>query len=172
MSAIETERLTLRPWTEDDVASFHAIWGDAEVIWWGASKDEAASAEMLRVVLARTTGMAPVFGWRAVIERTTGRVAGSVALQPARWAPEEVEVGWHLARAAWGKGFATEAAGALVERAFADLRVPRVVAPIHVDNVRSRRVAARLGFARVGSMTHGGLPHDLYARARPPAVVP
>jgi RimJ/RimL family protein N-acetyltransferase len=166
LNALETERLRLVPWTEDDVAAFHSIWGDPEVIWWGASRDEAASGAKLREVIARCEASPPALGWRAVVERETGRTAGNVMLQPAPWAPHEVEVGWHLARWAWGRGFATEAAGALVLHAFRELDVPRVVAPIYVGNHRSRRVAERLRFARVGSLLHGGLPHDLFARHR------
>jgi RimJ/RimL family protein N-acetyltransferase len=172
VGAIETDRLTLRAWTPADAAAFHGIWGDPEVIWWGHAPDLAASAAKLREFLGRTAGTHPLLGWRAAIERSTGSVVGNVLLQPPAFSPGDVEVGWHLARRAWGRGFATEAARALVERAFQELPVPRVVAPIRVGNDRSCRVAERLGFTRAGPLLHGGLPHDLFERRRAGVAAP
>jgi ribosomal-protein-alanine N-acetyltransferase len=161
---IETPRLLLRPWAEEDLAAFHRIWGDPQVIWWGPSRDLAQSAELLAKFRAR-------LAWRAVVERATGHIGGNivgnVVLQRAPWNPDDLEVGWHLARDSWGRGYATEAARAVVEETFAVFPVSRVVAAIHVENERSRRVAERLGFVREGAFLHGGLPHDLFTRVRP-----
>jgi RimJ/RimL family protein N-acetyltransferase len=167
--AIETERLTLRPWTPGDLRAFHAIWGDPEVIWWGEAPDEATSAAVIEKVSRRCAPGAPLHGWRAIIERKSGSIVGNVMLQPASFSRGDVEVGWHLARAAWGKGYATEAARALLSYAFASAPLPRIVAAIHVDNARSRRVAHRLGLSRVGAVTHANMPHDLFALDRPEA---
>jgi RimJ/RimL family protein N-acetyltransferase len=66
------------------------------------------------------------------------------------WNPEGwpgLEVGWKLAREAWGQGYATEAARAAIEWAWTELRVPGLISVIRPENARSIHVAERLGFA-------------------------
>jgi RimJ/RimL family protein N-acetyltransferase len=157
-----TPRLGIAPWTDDDVDAFHAIWGDPEVIFWGASAEREASRAMLARVIARCAGRPWPVAWHAVTLRESGEVVGNVCLQPAPWDTTELEVGWHFRRSAWGHGYATEAARAVLEKAFEVLAPRRVVCAILPSNARSQRVAARLGFARYASdFPHGGLPHDL-----------
>ena len=91
------------------------------------------------------------YGLWAVQVRATGALAGFTGLQDvpfeAHFTPA-VEVGWRLARPAWGKGYATEAAKAALTFGFADLRLPEIVAMIVPANRRSRAVAERLGMRR------------------------
>jgi len=68
-----------------------------------------------------------------------------------------VEVAYRLARAAWGKGIATEAAGALVAHALLTLVLPRVVAVTYPDNRASQRVLDKLGFERRGLIEYKGV---------------
>jgi RimJ/RimL family protein N-acetyltransferase len=89
-------------------------------------------------------------------------LVGSVCLQPAPWDASEIEVGWHLLPEYWGQGYATEAAAALMDEAFLRLEPARLVCSILPDNLRSPRVAARLGFTRYAeNFLRAGLPHDL-----------
>ena len=153
-----TERLTIRPWQEDQLEAFHAIWGDPEVIWWGEMADEDASRELL----AEKVDIGPGLGWAAMIEDATGLIVGNVALQPTPDGRTDVEVGWHLARRHWGRGFAIEAARAVVSNGFDSLGVSRIVADIVPHNVRSRAVATRLGM-HIGEQTERvGLVHDVW----------
>jgi RimJ/RimL family protein N-acetyltransferase len=162
---LETPRLGLVPWTLADAPDFHRLWGDPRVIFWGASPDLDASRATLERLLARGVGRPAPVGWHALRLRADGSLVGSVALQPAPWDPAELEVGWHLCHAAWGRGYATEAAEALIQAAFARLHVPRVVCAILPSNARSLAVAARLGFTRYArDVLHGGLPHDVHER--------
>lgn len=162
---LETARLTLRPWALEDAPEFHQLWGDPRVIFWGAAPDLAGSQAMLERVLARCTGLPAPHGWHAVRLRASGTLVGSVALQPAPWDRGEREVGWHLCHDAWGQGYATEAARALIQAAFARLRVARVVCAILPSNARSQAVARRLGFTRYAQgVLHAGLDHDLFER--------
>jgi RimJ/RimL family protein N-acetyltransferase len=86
----------------------------------------------------------------SVIERATGRWIGRVGpLQPEGWPGPEV--GWGLAREAWGHGFATEAAARTMDWAFDDLGWREIIHCIHPDNRPSVRVAERLGSRRLGS---------------------
>jgi RimJ/RimL family protein N-acetyltransferase len=164
MEALGTQRLTVRPWTEGDAEAFHAIWSDPEVIFWGPTADRDESRARLRAVIQRCAGHPWPVAWHAVVEQDTGEVVGDVILQPAPFAAGEWEVGWHLRRDRWGRGYATEAAAALVEEAFRRLAPARIVCAILPDNVRSIATARRLGFERVGPVMHARLWHDLYAR--------
>jgi RimJ/RimL family protein N-acetyltransferase len=167
------DRLRLRLWRDDDVEAFHRIWGDPDVVFWGPARDLEASRAMLARVRARCEGLPSPVGWHAIVEATTGEAVGNVLLQPAPFAPGELEVGWHLRRDRWGRGYATEAARMLMARALESPAPARLVCAILPSNDRSRRVAERLGFAREArDVLHGGLLHDVWAidRARFAAV--
>ena len=87
-------------------------------------------------------------GLWALEERATGRFVGFTGLaRPAFDAPfmPAVEIGWRLARGAWGNGFATEAARAAAAYAFGELALDELVSFTVEGNVRSRAVMARLG---------------------------
>ena len=100
------------------------------------------------------------YGLMGVFERSTGALVGTALFKPLPFvAPGsservdtgEVEIGWHLARAAWGRGYASEFGAALRERAFTTTRIDILHAVIDENNVRSQRVAERLGMRRVGT---------------------
>ena len=90
--------------------------------------------------------------------------------------PESVEVGWRLARAHWGAGYATEAARAAVEWGFANLPLEELVSMTIAANVRSQRVMQKLGFVRDPSadfdhpsvpLEHPARRHWLFRLSRP-----
>lgn len=157
---LSTPRLLLRPLTPDDVRPLHTIWGDAEVIWWGASADLDATAELVARVLDRTAEMRDGLGWWLIVHSET--VVGDVVLQVPRWDPEVVEVGWHLHRDHQGNGYATEAARELLRHGFEELGLPSVDAIVAERNQDSKRVAERLGMQRTTTMEHDGRPHARY----------
>lgn len=77
-----------------------------------------------------------------------------------------LELGYHLRRDRWARGYAVEAAAACVELASRLTSVPAVTALIRPENVRSRRVAGRLGFAVRGAVVHAGVTHERWQRPR------
>ena len=160
---IQTARGVLRSWTLDDLADFHAIWGDPDVIWWGHDPDVGASRERLLRVLSERDQAGT--GWFAV-EIEAGEVAGNVMVKRADSVPGEVEIGWHFARAYQGQGFATEAAVALLDWAFATGDHQEIIAPIVPDNAPSQRVAAKLGMRPAERITYAGYPHDVWRVGR------
>ena len=90
------------------------------------------------------------FGWRAAVERASGTPIGLIALNRAEGAApgladDDFEVGWWLDPAAWGNGYASEGARAIVDEAFTRLGAPSVVARVQLENAASLRVAAALG---------------------------
>jgi RimJ/RimL family protein N-acetyltransferase len=97
--------------------------------------------------------------------RARGAAVGDVGrASPAGW-PDR-EVAWALARAHWGKGFATEAARAALAHAFGPLAWPRAISLIDPDNHRSIRLAERLGERYERTVEVRGRPVSLYAIAR------
>jgi len=93
------------------------------------------------------------FGFWAVESRepaSAGRLLGFAGIGHPTFMPElasQVEIGWRFAREAWGRGLATEAALAAREDAFSTHNLHALIAIIHPENVRSRRVAAKLEMA-------------------------
>ena len=103
------------------------------------------------------------YSFLAVTERATGAVIGDGGLHPMGGVGPDVELGYTLARAVWGRGYATELGRALIEYAFTELGVPRVVAQVEPANHASRKVLAKLGMTERGERTAYGRPHLLYA---------
>lgn len=163
------DRLRLRPWTENDGVAFHEIWGDPRVIWWGHTPTPEASHGKLEEILARCAAMPKGLGWWAVEARDAGRVVGNAVLQPAPY-NDTAELGYHLAHGAWGRGYATEAACAVLRYGFGSLALPVVSAVVQVDNEPSHRVISRIGMDSVGPIPFSGMPHILYELKRENAL--
>lgn len=153
-----TERLVLREWTRsaDDRAFLFDVYRRPEVrrhIGDGRTMTDAAEVDAL---LDRwSTRSDGVLGVRAVTT-SDGRRSGVLLLTPIPWSAgvgagrsEDVEIGWHFHPDAWGNGFATEAAAAVLALAHAG-GIRRVVAVTHPDNSASQAVAQRIGMRRVG----------------------
>ncbi|GAA3248503.1 GNAT family N-acetyltransferase [Pseudonocardia petroleophila] len=153
---IETERMVLRRFTPDDVDDLVALHNDPAVMRYLGPCDE--TAEHVRDVLLpyyrsfdRPGGG---YGYRAAIERDGGAFLGWFLFRPAREDPQPgvIEVGYRLHRAAWGRGFATEGASALVDRGFTELPIHTVVADTMTVNTGSRRVLEKLGMRHVATV--------------------
>jgi RimJ/RimL family protein N-acetyltransferase len=158
---LETERLIMRRYTQDDAAFVFDMYSRWEVQQFLApnskpmgTMDEAVETiERWRGVAANT----PLLGVWAVTTRDDGRPVGTVAFKmaPLAWGTEplplsdDYEIVWHLHPEYWGRGYATEASAALLKRAFA-AGVPEVIAIIREQNEPSKRVARRLGMKYVG----------------------
>jgi RimJ/RimL family protein N-acetyltransferase len=146
---LETERLVLRRFTNDDVDNLVELDSDPDVMRFINGGRPTPRREIERDVLPtfldhyeRYVG----YGFWAAVEKSTGRFVGWFHFRPAQGAqPDEVELGYRLRKAAWGKGYATEGSRALIQKGFADLGVRRVVASTMVVNVASRRVMENAG---------------------------
>jgi ribosomal-protein-alanine N-acetyltransferase len=160
---LTTARLCLRPFTASDRAAIHAVYADPEVMRYvghGAHRTPADTARALRGYADALAARG--YGFVAVIERSTGAVIGDAGLHPLGGRGPDVELGYTLARSAWGHGYATEVAGALVEHAFGALGVPRVLAQVEPENARSRHVLEKVGMTQRGVRLAYGRPHLLY----------
>jgi RimJ/RimL family protein N-acetyltransferase len=161
---IETARLRLRARTLDDLGPIVAMDTDPVVRWFiGGPLDPAAHGEEVRrnIVEGRPE---PHASW-AVEWRDRPGLLGLCGLSPS---PEtgSTQIGWRLLPQAWGRGVATEAAGAVLARAFGPLGLATVVALIHPDNRASIRVAEKIGMARVGVAPFRGVLQVVYRGGR------
>jgi RimJ/RimL family protein N-acetyltransferase len=150
---LETERLVLRQFTEDDVENLVELDSDPDVMHFINGGRPTPRREIVGDVLPafldyyrRFAG----YGFWAAIEKTSGQFVGWFHFRPATDAgPEEVELGYRLRKSFWGKGYATEGSRALIDKGFAELGVERVVAFTMVVNVASRRVMEKAGLRLV-----------------------
>jgi len=165
MPTLTTDRLLLRPFEERDLDAYAAMMADPEVVRYflaGALTREAAWRQM-----AVFLGHERLRGWsnNAVVETATGRVVGRCGLwQPEGW--PGLEVGWALARAFWSRGYASEAASAWRDWAFAELGARELISIIRPDNGRSIRVADRIGFGPLRDAEVDGVACVIYGRTR------
>jgi RimJ/RimL family protein N-acetyltransferase/uncharacterized damage-inducible protein DinB len=146
---LETERLLLRPLTESDLDNLVELNSDPEVLRFLTGGKPIPREDIAGKFLPKVFGYYQRFsglGYWAAEEKSTGEFLGWFALEPGHGeSAVDVELGYRLRRAAWGKGYATEGSRALVRRAFAELSVERVYAETMAVNARSRRVMAKSG---------------------------
>ena len=152
---IETERLVLREWREPDVDAYARICADPRVMRYMWPPRGLTSAEVAYDVLRlREHWQRHGFGHWAVEERESGRTVGRTGIKRHDdWTldPDNTEVGWLYERAAWGKGYATEAAREVVRFCFDELERPEVISISHPDNLGSRRVMEKVGLSYAGA---------------------
>jgi RimJ/RimL family protein N-acetyltransferase len=162
-----TERLLARPPCEADRDAYLSLFLDPAVGEWlrPPPLEPFDRPEVLQMLVEdRWHWEEHGFGPWVLIEREGGGVVGRGGL---RWtelnARPAVELPWTIASADWGRGLATEAAEAAIEYAVAQ-RLREVVALVAPTNLRSRRVAEKVGLSLDGETRHVGLPHLVYRR--------
>jgi RimJ/RimL family protein N-acetyltransferase len=146
---LETERLVLRRFTEDDVDDLVELDSDPDVMRFINGGRPTPRDEIVNEVLPAFLGYYERFagyGFWAAVEKSTGRFVGWFHFRPEDADhPDEVELGYRLRRSAWGKGYATEGSRALIDKGFSELGAQRVVASSMVVNVASWRVMEKAG---------------------------
>jgi [ribosomal protein S5]-alanine N-acetyltransferase len=185
---LETERLVLRRMRAADFAFFTRIQADPEValyIGHGRPRTKDESLEWLNATVSSYESQG--LGQLAVERRSDGVLLGRCGLSPLLievdagsrsaprcwWSREEApqdarvsferELGWTFGREHWGHGYAGEAARSVLAYAWEVLSVPRVVSIVQRENVRSHRVAERLGAVKGSAVELAGKIMDLYS---------
>ena len=159
MVPMNTDRLHIRPFDLDDRAAiYQTIFTDPEVcrFYCGKTKTRGEADEWLAYRVRQTEYG---YGWMAVVRRSDRTLLGFVALQPYLAAVQlqenaetppymtfEVELSYALGRAHWDKGYARESCQALIEHAFTQVKLPRLVDRIDRRDERSVRLVKHLGF--------------------------
>jgi RimJ/RimL family protein N-acetyltransferase len=164
---ITTERLTLRPPTEADAPEMEAIFGDDRVMnaighAEGETPEKTLERARRHVRFFETLGYCMYLARR----RDTGEVVGDCGVIPAEAKGPATEIGWRFAPAHWGKGYATEAARAVLGDAYARTRLDEIIAITLPENERSQRVATKLGMIERGIETWYSKPCRVYLMTR------
>ncbi|HEU5480260.1 MAG TPA: GNAT family N-acetyltransferase [Candidatus Tumulicola sp.] len=144
---VETERLIVRAWEDGDEEALIAIFADPGTVrYLGKGYQHGLRADQTRAMVERMrerfarTGL----GVWPVVLKETGAVIGECGLAPVADS-DDVEIAYVLSPAARGKGYASEAAAAVLAYAFQTLKLARVVAFVHRGNAASIAVINRLG---------------------------
>lgn len=169
-SSLDTPRLRLRPLAAVDLDDLIRLDSDPEVMRYIGSpagvKSPAETRERAQTRIRETErGVHEPLGFWRVEARPDGIFQGVAALirMPTG---EDVELAYRLARAAWGRGIATEAAGALIAHGLRTLGLPRLVAVTYPDNHASQRVLDKLGFERRGLVEYKGVEATYHVLTR------
>lgn len=164
---LETERLRLRALQIDDLDAYARMYADPDVMRFlegGAPLDRGAAFRSMALHLGHWQLRG--FGQWALEERVSGSFVGRAGLwQPEGW--PGLEVGWILDRAAWGRGYASEAGGAAMGFAFDVLHADEVISLIRPGNESSIRLAERLGESYKRTVQLLGSEARLYSRRDP-----
>lgn len=142
----ETPRLSLRYFTPDDLDSLTPILADPEVMQYSISGVKTRSDTEEFINRRLSCYQKYNFGLYAIIHKASQQLIGYCGLLVWDFETgEEIEIGYRLARAYWGQGLATEAAIAVRDYAQNQLNINRLICIIEPDNIRSIRVAEKLG---------------------------
>lgn len=159
MKTFETQRLKLRPFLLEDAESTHReIYSDPEVVRYYSRRGVHTDVEQTRQYIAAwiASWSDPPLGRWAVVRLEDDRLLGQIHLTP--WVcdmPEllgtqhstvEVELAFAFGQSWWGAGYASEACRALIDYAFSEVQLGRLVADIHAANERSLTLHRRLGY--------------------------
>jgi RimJ/RimL family protein N-acetyltransferase len=161
---LQTERLSLRPMTTEDVDALVPVLGDAQAMrFYPRPFDRAMVEGWVARTLERYADDG--FGLLALVERATGEVIGDCGptLQDVDGSPF-VELGWHVRADRQGRGYATEAAITCRDHAWATLTPPRLISLVRPENVPSWSVARRLGFVPWRGTVRAGMAHVVWSQ--------
>jgi RimJ/RimL family protein N-acetyltransferase len=179
-----TDRLCLRTPTPQDAEALYDLFADPEVMH-GLGKEPVSALEETRAMIEagiggwRTDGLGPFILETAATDRQVVGQAGLMIFDTRGWTPStwanagshaQPELGWALTPAHWGYGYATEAAAAIRDWAHESRSIDRLVSLISSDNVRSQRVAERLGAIPTETVTPAHTKRKTVVWRHPPAA--
>src|SRR5688572_10181072 len=163
---LTTDRLALRRFTPDDLDWLADLYSDRDVTrYLGGVKDRKKAEEVLNSRILQYYDEHPGLGVWVTVERATGTRLSFHLLNRIR-GESIIQVGFTLAKSAWGKGFGTEMAAAVLRYGFVDLKLPRIAGMASLENHASQRVLLKIGLERSGERA---FPHPDYASEGPMA---
>lgn len=158
---IRTEHLLLREFRDSDLAALREIESDPEMYRYESGPPDEHKLQDLLTKCQEQSQEIPRTCFRlAVVVPPADEVIGRVSLSLQFDVIREWEVGWSIRRSMWGRGFATQAAYALIDYAFRTLNAHRVVAFCNAENAQSIRVMQKLGMRQDGHLRETRWLHD------------
>lgn len=165
----DTERLLLEPITtlhEEDLLALDSDPAVMRYILDGSIRDDREVLRKRIVLIQEGYEKRPGYGLLAAREKRTGNFIGWVTLQPLD-GREEIEVGYRLAKAFWGQGYATELGRELMRHGWETMGLQKIVGITHPENKASQRVLEKLGLERVGTDQAYGMDVLRFEATRP-----
>jgi RimJ/RimL family protein N-acetyltransferase len=160
MSEVETARLLLRRWQDDDLERLVVLFADPRVARFLSVDGRPWPRERTAGVFEHFVRQWEEhgFGPWAAVDKATGRWVGQIGLNelPSWPGPQKVEVGWELDPAVWGRGLATEGGRAAVRHGFEVVGLDRIISVTRADHAASRRVMDKCGLAFQEQLVHKG----------------
>lgn len=151
--SIKTQRLIIRRHVPQDFEPMRSFFSDEEATRFLDMTPEQKTEEAIHALLDDVIGSydsgEPIFAM-AIVEKEGGRFVGSCGMAPEDLDPREIQIFYVILPEFQGRGFASEAAAGLVERAFSKLGVDRLFASMAAENVASVKVAEKLGMTFEG----------------------
>lgn len=168
MSTLETERLVVRHLRPDDLDEFWEVCGDSEIMRFVGDGRPLSREQTRRWIEKSLENYGKHgFGCLAVVDKVDDRLVGYCGLVNPT-GEGEAEIIYGFRKRCWGKGLASEAAGAVLEFGFRRCGLRRVIATIAPENHASVRIAEKLGMKyREQRLDEHGLPEVVYAVERP-----
>jgi RimJ/RimL family protein N-acetyltransferase len=163
---LQTARLILRSFHEEDVDAMARLFANLDFMRFslGVFTERKQTVAFIEKVMGwDRAGIPSQF---AVTPRGGDTLIGYCGFFHHAEVPGEVEIGYRLHPDYWNRGLITEAACAVRDHAFADLKLPRVISLIHPENIASRRVAEKNGMKVEKEITFRGFPALVYAITR------
>ena len=163
MSIFETERLILRSFRADDVDAMAQLFANPDFMRFslGVFTERKQTVAFIEKVMGwDRAGIPSQF---AVVPRGEERIVGYCGFFQHPEVPGEIEIGYRLHPDYWNRGLISEAARAVRDHAFADLKLPRLISLVHPENMPSRRVAEKNGMQREKTVFWRGYDHCIYA---------
>lgn len=166
MPILQTPRLILREFTPGDIDPVAKVLGDPDAMLYYPEPYDRAGVEqwITRNILRYRNDGVGLWAMELIATRELIGDCGIVRQQVD--GDELYEIGYHVRRDHWRHGYATEAASACRDWAFAHLQTDRLVSVIRPENIPSRRVAERIGMSFWKEVTWRGLTHSLYSVAK------
>lgn len=159
MVILKTPRLTLRPFREDDVDRMAELFANPDFMRFSLgvfSKREQTVAFIEKIIGWGRAGMPSQY---AVVPRGEKNVVGYCGFyHHPEHGIDDIEIGYRLHPEYWNRGLITEAARAVRDHSFRDLKLPRVISLVHPENVPSRRVAEKNGMSVEKEIIFRGFP--------------
>ncbi|HXA47751.1 MAG TPA: GNAT family N-acetyltransferase [Burkholderiaceae bacterium] len=159
---LQTERLILRPFTEDDAEEYFPLASHPDVLRYTGESPKKSVAEVRQLLLDRPIRHYAVHGYSrmACIEKSSGRLIGFSGL---KYVDElkDVDIGYRFVPDCWGKGYATESARFLMQEGIREFKFKRIIGMAEPENVGSTNVLKKLGLKFERHFTMDGDPTEL-----------